>query len=205
MNRQTFLTKYPRLYHMTHNDSWPGIERHGLLSTSALLDLFEYQGEPREAIEARHRDESVTIAHSEHGKAVIRDQKPLREEWLVKTLTGTDAAGWYRLLNGKVFFWATKQRLLKLLNAKSYRNQSHLVLIVDTSRLVDKYGDCIELTHMNTGATFANPAPRSPKTFKSLKDYARPCVVEVAIPGKVPDIIDFIVSVEVWRSDKRCG
>ena len=203
MNRQTFLTKYPCLYHMAHIDSWPGIERHGLLSTSALLDLFEYQREQREAIEARHRAASVTITHSRHGKAVIRDQIPLREEWLVKTLTGTDATGWYRLLNERVFFWATRQRLLKLLKAKSYRNQKHLVLTVDTSRMVDKYGDCIELTHMNTGATFAYPAPRCPNTFKSLEEYTRPDVVEVAVPYGVPDVLSYTVSVDAWQCQTR--
>ena len=30
-----------RLYHMADNASWKGLHRHGLLSTEALLDLFE--------------------------------------------------------------------------------------------------------------------------------------------------------------------
>lgn len=31
--------RYPRLFHMAAAGSWPSIERHGLLSTSALLDI----------------------------------------------------------------------------------------------------------------------------------------------------------------------
>jgi uncharacterized protein DUF7002 len=37
----------PRLFHMAEPGSWAGIQRHGLLSTSALLDLFEVDGDLR--------------------------------------------------------------------------------------------------------------------------------------------------------------
>ena len=36
---------YPKLYHVTSEGSWQGIQRHGLLSTKALLDLFGIDGE----------------------------------------------------------------------------------------------------------------------------------------------------------------
>ena len=32
---------YPRLYHMADAQSWESIRKHGLLSTSSLLDLYE--------------------------------------------------------------------------------------------------------------------------------------------------------------------
>ena len=194
MDVDTFVARYPYLYHMAHIDSWLGIEKHGLCSTSALLDLFEYKGFQRKAIEEMHRPESVTITHPHLGKALIRDQKPLREEWLVKTLTGTDASGWYRLLNGRVFFWATTKRLETMLRA--YSGASQLVLTLDTAKLVARYGNVIELTHMNTGATHANPAPRSPDTFQPIKKYPRPDVAEVTIPYKVSDVVPLIVSIE---------
>ena len=186
-----FVTRYPFLYHMAHIDSWPGIKKHGLCSTSALLDLFEYKGFQRKAIEEMHRPESVTITHPHFGKAAIRDQKPLREEWLVKTLTGTDASGWYRLLNSRVFFWATTPRLQRML--KAYSDGSQLVLKVDTTKLVARYGGVMELSHMNTGATHANPAPRSPDTFQPIKKYQRRDVAEVTIPYKVSDVVPYLV------------
>src|SRR2546429_180882 len=45
------VAHFPRLYHMAEAGSWPSVEQHGLLSTSALLDLFEVTGEKRRDIE----------------------------------------------------------------------------------------------------------------------------------------------------------
>ena len=194
MDTKKFLTKYPVLYHMAHGESLPSIRRYGLLSTSALLNLYEYKDEVRRGIEAQHRPESVVITNPALKNAVVRDQKPLRPEWLIKTLSGTDEEGWYRLLNSKVFFWATRDRLERMLN--KYKKSDQLVLVVDTCKLLDKYEQVIELTHMNTGATHANPAPRSPRTFKLLSDYDRPNVAEVTIPGCLPDIMSYVTKVE---------
>jgi hypothetical protein len=36
-----FCERYPRLWHLADADAWPGIQRHGLLTTSQLLDRFE--------------------------------------------------------------------------------------------------------------------------------------------------------------------
>ena len=37
--------RWPRLYHMAEAGSWESVKRHGLLSTTALLDLFEVSGD----------------------------------------------------------------------------------------------------------------------------------------------------------------
>ena len=68
---------YPRLYHMADAQSWESIRKHGLLSTSSLLDLYEVKEKERADIEIRRRPDSVPILHDKHGRAVVRDQKPL--------------------------------------------------------------------------------------------------------------------------------
>jgi hypothetical protein len=50
-----FAATYPQLYHLAEAGSWPSIERHGLLSVSALLDLFEVDGNRREELESQVR------------------------------------------------------------------------------------------------------------------------------------------------------
>ncbi len=78
MNVDELISTFPRLYHMAHVKAWPGIKRHGLLSTSALLDLFEVRGSSREALEANNRrNDSITVHHKRYGEAVIRDNKPM--------------------------------------------------------------------------------------------------------------------------------
>lgn len=103
------LRDCPTLYHMAERGSWPSIREHGLLSTSALLDLYGAQGAERAAIEGQRRPGPVTIERPAFGRAVIRDQKPMSDAGLRRCLTdGLTPEDWYRLLNGKVFFWLTR-------------------------------------------------------------------------------------------------
>src|SRR5690242_15628857 len=101
---------------MAEAGSWASIRERGLLSTTALLDLFEIEGAEREAIESVRRAESVSIEHPEYGTAWIRDNKPINETVLRRTLEGMTEAEWYRTLNGRVFFWLTTDRLDRLRN-----------------------------------------------------------------------------------------
>ena len=70
--------RYPVPYHMPEDGSWEGIRRLGRLSTSALLDRFEVQGERRRQIESARRPEIEAVEHLVHGRALIGDNKPRR-------------------------------------------------------------------------------------------------------------------------------
>lgn len=169
---QELAAAYPKLYHMADANSWPSIRKHGLLSTSALLDLFELAGQERADIERCRRPESVPINHEVHGLAVVRDQIPLIESKLTKALPrGYKPTEWYRLLNRHVFFWLTQSRLKTLLCARAYRNRPHAVLTLDTLKLVKRYEDQIVLSPMNSGNTQPFAHPRGPRTFMKMKDY----------------------------------
>jgi hypothetical protein len=168
---EELATTYPLLYHMADLRSWESIRTHGLLSTSALLDLFKISGKERERIESQRRPECVEITNRELGRAVVRDQKPLIESKLSKSLRHCTLPQWYRLLNKHVFFWLTKQRLQTLMCARAYRTQTHLVLTVKTLLLVTRYQNRIVLSPMNSGNTQPFAHPRSPAIFKTMADY----------------------------------
>jgi hypothetical protein len=158
---------------MAHVDALPRIRAHGLLSTTALLDLFEVPAEKRLAMETQMRKKSVVIEHPSLGRAVIRDQIPIgSDKQLTKSLEGTaSAADWHRLLNSKVFFWVTRERLDRLRNAGAYRTSPQLILVLDTKRVVEAAEDRIWLSSMNSGAVGRFAHPRSPDTFQKLKNY----------------------------------
>jgi hypothetical protein len=210
--------RFPLLYHMAQLGSWLSVERHGLLSTTALLDLFEKRGDERFRIESCHRPESIPICHPVHGRAVIRDQKPMSDRSLRRALLGSglEPAGWYRELNSRVFFWLSEERLDRLMNARAYRNLGHHVLIVDTRRLVERHEQRIMLSSINSGCTIPFPHKRGPETFRRLSEYPyaakrrdRDPIVELAVDYSVPDIRDFVTEVReagagqptktVWR------
>ena len=70
-NSRLLVSRYPVLFHMAEDSSWPSIRRYGLRSTSSLLDLYGYKGEQRVRIEAEHRPESVVIRRSGLSDAVF--------------------------------------------------------------------------------------------------------------------------------------
>ena len=57
MITEELIRYFPVLYHMANAGTWPSIRGRGLLSTSALLDLFEIRGQERERIESQHGEE----------------------------------------------------------------------------------------------------------------------------------------------------
>jgi hypothetical protein len=196
---------YPRLYHMAEANSWESIAKHGLLSTSALLDFFGINGEERQNIELRRRGRSQEIKHAEHGRVVVRDQKPIIESKLKASLQDCTLEEWYRLLNGRVFFWLTKERLNTLLSAKEYREKPHTVLTLDTRSLAKDYARSITLSPMNSGNTLPIAHPRGKATFSRMQDYPFRqrlkrgpyyTVVELAVEGGVPDLVNYTIRVD---------
>ena len=196
---------------MAESGTWNSIKLHGLLSSQALVDLFEINGDERRKILEDHRPESIAISHPKHGHAVIRDQKPMRDSALFKCLNdGLTPTDWYQILNKRVFFWLTEERLLRLLGARAYRSKAHCILTIDTAKLLAKHSARVMLCHINSGSTIFRPQPRGNNTFKTIAEYpfeewiekrgVPNAVVELVVDYSVPDIRDFIL-----RVDERCG
>lgn len=211
MDTAELIDTYPRLYHMAHAGAWPGIQKHGLLSTSALLDLFEINGAQRARIEAARRPDSVTIEHPVHGTAVIRDNIPLSEAKLRACLVDMTPQAWYRHLNARVFFWLTPHRVQTLLGARAYRHQRHTVITLDTAGLLARHRDAVTLSAINSGSTAYNARPRGRQTFRRIDEYpfaerrrlrgASEAIAELAVDHAVPNMLDFTVRAELRGAD----
>jgi len=214
MDIPEFCSHYPRLFHMAQSGSWESIKKYGLLSTTAILDLFKISGGLRIKIEARSRPESVTLSHPEHGSVTIRDNKPLPESKLSACLTDMTPEEWYRSLNAKVFFWPTRERVLGLLHAHAYRQNPHTIITVDTRSLIAAHRATIRLSRINSGAAIFQPTPRGSHTFVSLADWPadvgarsgrlKSPVGELAVGYSVPDIAHHATQVEEMRAGGIC-
>ena len=152
MTPEELATRHPLLYHMAALGSWPNVQKHGLLSTSATLDLFGITRDERFRLESQWRPTTETLTDSIQGQVVIRDQIPMREDELQKCLEGLTTRQWYELINHKTFFWVDRQRLEWMLGARQYRNSSHHVLTVDTGSLLSGYSDRVTLSDLNSGS-----------------------------------------------------
>ncbi|KQO69232.1 hypothetical protein [Methylobacterium sp. Leaf89] len=219
MTVDELVATYPRLWHMAMDGSWTSIQEHGLLSTSALLDLYGYEGAKRRAIELTRRPSSVAIAAPGLPGAIVRDQIPMSDSALQKCLLDElKPVDWYRTLNSQCFFWLSRKRLRRLLGARAYRKDPQVVLTLDTAGLVEKHQASILLSPINSGSTIMKPVERGRKTFLPIADYPfddwktkrgkSDAVVELVVVGGVPDIRDYVIAVhrveqanptELWR------
>lgn len=215
MDVEAFIRRHPILWHMGEAGAWPKMQRYGLLSTTALLDLFGYSGEERRRIEFERRTETVEIMHQEYGTALIRDNLPLREQFLADCLEDMTVREWYELLNRKTFFWVSKERLERLLGARAYRNRAHDIVTIDTRQLVERDLGRITLAPINTGSTLYPSAPkRGHATFQRIQDYdleamirrrgRRDAIVELAVDYAVCDVEEITLVVERRFRDRIC-
>ncbi len=202
MTVEEFCAAYPRLYHMAEASMWPSIQRHGLLSTSALLDLYGVAGTERRQIEHTRRAEFIAVRHPELGEVLIRDQKPMTDATLAPVLDdGLSPADWYALLNARVFFWVNEERLAGLLGA--YRHRDNLVLTLDTATVMSKHAARTTLSAINSGFSRRWAVRRGRDTFRSIADYqlvqrvdgkaVRRPVAECAVLGGVDNVLEALV------------
>ncbi|MGH8727370.1 MAG: DUF7002 family protein [Burkholderiales bacterium] len=193
------------VYHLTEAENLPSIVRHGLLSTSALLDHLGVRGEERNAVEKQQRSARKKLADG----FVIRDQRPMPPSALAQCLIGLTAPQWYQLLNSKVFFWFDRKRLDGQRRAGGSYPQ--VVLKIDAHRLLQRHGARAAVTSINTGYAMRRPASRCTATFvpygvwkdsgfspetQTLAVSRRRNPVELAIAESVPDIMDFVLEIE---------
>jgi hypothetical protein len=206
------VNRFPLLFHMAEEGSWSNICRHGLLSTSTLLDLYGVGHKLRTEVEAQHRPENVVLNHGTLPTAIVRDQKPLNMARLESCLTDMTGSEWLQHLNRRVFFWTSERRLLRLLKARPYKALAHDVLTVETASLVASHSERITLAPYNTGATMPTAVARGSDTFRMIADYPfaewrskRPtwdAVVELAVDQGVDDIATHVVRVERRRGEQ---
>jgi hypothetical protein len=199
------IERYPILYHMASHGSWPLIQQHGLLSSSALVDLFEVPEPRKTALLTTQRHTSEPITHPKYGTAILRDQKVLSAKSLARCLTGCTSAEWYSILNERVFFWLSHHRLITLMSAREYVRKQHTILHMNTAGIVGRYEKEIELAAMNTGNTLPFPHPRGRSTFRRLEEYDYQkrhklndysAVVELTVLKGVPDVARDVIRVE---------
>ncbi|MEM6108473.1 hypothetical protein AAHS21_19905 [Mycobacterium sp. 050272] len=206
MHRDQLVEHYPTLFHMASSGSWPTIQTHGLWTTQQIVATSA--GAFEEAALAERRPHSITAEHPTLGRVTIRDQAPLRLQFLERSLTDMSVMQWLEALNNRVFFWLHPDKLDKLLGARLYRSSEQDVVVIDTKSLLDAHEARVRLSPVNSGATlYPNATARGSHTFTTIEDYpyaerrrtgktVREAVTELAVIDGVHDIRDHVIRVE---------
>ena len=194
---EELVKRYPLLYHMTAKKNLPSITRRGLLSTSAMLRHFQVPEQQRLELETRRRPESVEIRHPDGSVAEVRDHTSMKDEKLCKYLEdGLTPREWYQILNSKVFFWVTLDRLNRM--SYAYSRTRHAVFVVDTDGLLAACLERVTLSPIYSGSTLYNTASRGLRTFLPPHEYPfllrrrkrgpDDAVAELAVEHSLPEI-----------------
>ena len=172
INRIEFESVYPVLFHISLARDVEQIMRHGLLSTKALLDLCEIDGEVRSQIEIYQRPTAVPISHPIHGNFLINDQAPMNAAALERCLIDLTSQQWCDSLNSRVFLWPTRERVTRHIGARLASGTKRIVLSFETKSLFSTLNvDLFELSPINSGSTMRKAAPRGSNTFRRFCDY----------------------------------
>jgi len=200
--------RYPRLYHVTTPGAWLNIKKHGLWSTSHILDQFGIKGIQRTLIETKRRTSEIALEHPLYGYIVINDNLPLNEQILKNCLNdGLAPEDWLCMLNTRVFFWPNKEKLERLLAARGNKNRLREVIVVDTLSLLKKHAKRIELSPINSGSTIRKAARRGLNTFIPLiqndgrnffEHHSQVC--EIVVRDYIHDISEHTVEVFLTKN-----
>jgi len=206
MDIEELIARHPRVFHTMSATAWPSVQRHGLLSTQKLIDLFGLDAAERDRLLSAPRQQSTVLRAPGLPPAVIRDQKPMK--FVAEKIDPDSSLSEYlAAINSRVFFWASAERLDRLRQAKQYRTEEQVVLHVDTRALVERHGPRIELCRLNSGAaTQKNHPRRGHRSWLPIVDYPydeyrrrhgrNGALVEVTVLDAVPDILDLTDKIE---------
>ena len=140
----------PTLYHLSAEGSWPGIQRHGLLSSKLILNKFGIDEKRLREIETHRLSHAYPLHSEEYGSFVLRDRTTLSHAELTYALQGSCSSDhWINLLSQRVFLFAQKKSLENLLKAPLNCKLSHVVLEVETCKLFDRHASVIEVAEIN--------------------------------------------------------
>lgn len=205
MNPDDLIARHPSVYHTADARAWPSIQARGLLPAAMLLEACGVPAGPPSR-QRRTTSQVLTMADLADHTVVVRDQLPLK--FLDRVLeNGTSREDFLGILDERCFFWASEERLFRLLRGRMYRKTPQVVLTVNTTTLVLEYGDRIELSPYNSGSAHVPTAPKRGKTtFRPIERYdydgwrrargrSADALVEVTVLGPIPDILNHVSAV----------
>jgi hypothetical protein len=201
---------------MAHDGAWRAIRDHGLMSAAALVEEYDVDRAGRDRLLRSRRPDSVPLSRDGLPGAVLRDQKPMSDAALDGCLQdGMTPAQWYELLNSHSFFWLSRNRIWRLLQARAYRSKPQTVLTIDTRGLIAAHRERIWLSPINSGSTLFKPQQRGASTFvrvahfpflqRALTRSPANNVVELVVEHSVPDVADYVLAAHRVRDDKIVG
>ncbi len=111
---------------------------------------------------------------------------------------------WLALLNGKVFFFLSREKATQL--ARVYGDYENVLLGVDTAALLATHADQASFCRINSGSFLYTPRPRGRDSFIPLGEYVyrnkRDTPAELTLDTPVANILQ-IASTSLISAESR--
>lgn len=191
MDLFAFAKTRPVLYHLTREDAWKPIMKHGLHCAHSLVTLDRGEESATKLLTER-RTGPEQLGPNAYG-AVLRDQDPISDAMLDQclALTETTRAQWFDLINRRSYLFARDADLVKMRNRYVNAGETVDVMEVKTQNwlfFLQTRKVPVEVATVSASSTPRTPSPRGPSTWTPLSTYAdRPATVnEVTTVGVAP-------------------
>ena len=185
MTPAAFAALHPRLYHVAWPEARARIRREGLLSPLALCKALELSAAETEDVLSTRRPDITPLA----ADVILNDDSPLNDKVLRRALPpDLSPTAWRRILNSRVFLFATKQAAREFANVRAARERARDVWVFDTRSFAEAFWGRMEITPINTGAASRRAPQRDRSIFAPLNglDYG---AWQRRRPVKTPDRI----------------
>lgn len=193
MDLRQLATKFPKLWHVTFAGGWAGIHRNRLLRA---VDV-----DPTHAASIRPEPQVVQWDHG--GAIVLRDQVRSRTD-PPASLDGVSPSQWWRLINGRVYFFPREADAERLVTAYLSKRRPQEVIKFRTTPALEDVATSVEVATVNAGVFPRHSGPsRGQATFVPLGQFPHTQVsaMEITVIERVPVRSRAVISVVRWDPD----
>lgn len=174
MEIDALIQKRPFLYHLTSRDNLQNIRNAKmLLSTNTIVNMSELSDDDKNTFKRTKRKGHKVLSVNGQDYS-IRDQDPINMNLLPRCLNNISADEYIMLLNNRVFFWPTINRLKR--HFDRYVHEEPVILKIRTEDILGLNNDVL-LSRLNSGATRCHPSyggsppPRGSETFIPVNNW----------------------------------
>lgn len=170
----------PLVFHMVDEGNWASVAQRGLRSASSLIDELR-DAEQRASLKRTYRPSTLVLQTG----CRLRDQRPMPPQCLARCLDQPlQASDWYALVNDRVFFWTSTERLQR--HRAACLDRAQVILAVNTEELMARHADEAEVTAFNSGNARRLPAKRGHRSFVPYQSWLESAWLKESATGLPP-------------------
>ena len=187
MDVAQLCSRFPKLWHVTFAGGWNGMQQQGLLRA---VDV--------DPIGSQELRLDVKRIRTPAGTVTLRNQIRSRID-PTPNLDGVTPSQWWRLINGRVYFFCRRAQAEVLTQSYLQQNFDQEVIEFDTQSLLEQLNAQVEITTVNAGVFPRAKGPtRGRATFIALSDHAlidASKIKEITVTQAFPLPISSVVAV----------